>query len=779
RDVTEQMVKAQEKDLLTQISALFNTEKKLSNAAHALVKVISKFGKFDWVEIWTTNIENNQRQLLSHFVISPEDEVFYDYQSEDGDFNTAEGMAGKVWESETEFLCEDVENNKDFTRNKSAKKIGLKAVLGIPLKFNNEVVCVLNIGTKQSGNYLNNFIQIFKRLETFIGSELNRKKLENDLSHLFDSIPDMICVIDFQGKVLKINKFGCDLLGYREQDIIGKNLDVFTHPKEKDVFNSELKLHKERGAILEFESRYITKSEEVICLSWYCNIDLNEGLIYATAKNITEEKQLRELSLQAGKLAQIGSWEMNMKSQTLYWSDTVHQLHDTDPKLYKPNLEDAIGFYRVDFRELVKSNIEGIILNGKSFDFEAVIVTKKKKERWVRAIGSADFIDGECIRVFGSIQGIHERKDAEQKLQSLADNIPGVVFQYLLYPNGTNRFKYVTKGSIDIWGFAPEEVATNSQIVWDGLFDEAEEANVKKSITDSIQNKSKWTCRWKYRMPTGEIRFHMAYGSPIFLANGTVLFNSVILDITQESNNEVLLEKYTHELERSNEELEQFAYVASHDLQEPLRMVSCFLNLLQRKYGDLLDEKGLQYIHLAADGSERMKQIILDLLEYSKVGKLIEGKENVDLNEILSEYKTLRRKLISENSASIHFKELPTLHTYRTGIVQIFHCLLDNALKYINEDIPPIVEIMAVENDTEWTFSVSDNGIGIDPQFYEKIFVIFQRLHNRDQYAGTGIGLSIAKKQVEFLGGTIWLEPNPQEGTIFHFSIPKTDQYVQ
>jgi PAS domain S-box-containing protein len=775
RDVTEQMVKAQEKDLLTQISAVFNAEKKLSNAALALVKVISKFGKFDWVEIWTTNIVTNQRQLLSHFVISPEDEVFYDYQNEDGNYNTV----GKVWEYETEFLCENVENNKDFTRNKSAKKIGLKAVLGIPLKFNNEVVCVLNIGTKQSGNYLNNFTKIFKRLETFIGSELNRKKLENDLSHLFDSIPDMICVIDFQGKVLKINKFGCDLIGYRERDIIGQNLDVFTHPKEKGVFNSELKLHKEKGAILKFESRYITKSEEVICLSWYCSIDINEGLIYATAKNITEEKQLRQLSLQAGKLAQIGSWEMNMKSQTLYWSDTVHQLHDTDPKLYKPNLEDAIDFYRVDFRELVKSNIEGITLDGESSDFEAVIITKKKKERWVRVIGSAEFLDGECIRVFGSIQGIHERKDAEQKLQSLADNIPGVVFQYLLHPNGTNSFKYVTKGSIDIWGVVPEEVVTNSQIVWDGVFDEAEEANVKKSITDSIQNKSKWTCRWKYRMPTGEIRFHMGYGSPNFLADGTVLFNSVILDITQESTNEVLLEKYTHELERSNEELEQFAYVASHDLQEPLRMVSSFLDLLQRKYGDLLDEKGLQYIYLAADGSKRMKQIILDLLEYSRVGKLIEGKENVDLNEILSEYKTLRRNLILENSASIHFKELPTLHTYRTGVVQIFHCLLDNALKYINEDIPPVVEIKAVENDTEWTFSVTDNGIGIDPQFYEKIFVIFQRLHNRDQYAGTGIGLSIAKKQVEFFGGLIWLEPNPQEGTIFHFTIPKINQYVQ
>ena len=233
------------------------------------------------------------------------------------------------------------------------------------------------------------------------------------------------------------------------------------------------------------------------------------------------------------------------------------------------------------------------------------------------------------------------------------------------------------------------------------------------------------------------------------------------------------LEKHTSELERSNEELEQFAFVASHDLQEPLRMVSSFMDLLERKYGDRLDEKGHQYIHFATNGAKRMKQIILDLLEYSRANKPTDGKEEVDMNEILSEFKQLRRKVIAEKKASITSDALPILKSYKASITQILHCLLDNALKYSKENNPPMVEINVIENEKEWEFSIKDNGIGIDSQFYDKIFIIFQRLHNKDRFEGTGIGLSIVKKHLEFLGGKIWLKSKVGEGSVFYFTIPK------
>lgn len=142
-------------------------------------------------------------------------------------------------------------------------------------------------------------------------------------------------------------------------------------------------------------------------------------------------------------------------------------------------------------------------------------------------------------------------------------------------------------------------------------------------------------------------------------------------------------------------------------------------------------------------------------MEYSKAGSPLEEEEEVDVNEMLTEFRQSRRKMIAEKVASIKSSKLPNLNTYRAAMVQILHCLLDNALKYTEEDTAPVIEVEAVENEREWEFSIKDNGIGIDPQFHDKIFVIFQRLHNNETYAGTGIGLSIAKKHVEFLNGRI------------------------
>jgi light-regulated signal transduction histidine kinase (bacteriophytochrome) len=168
-----------------------------------------------------------------------------------------------------------------------------------------------------------------------------------------------------------------------------------------------------------------------------------------------------------------------------------------------------------------------------------------------------------------------------------------------------------------------------------------------------------------------------------------------------------------------------------------------------------------------------LKEIILDLLDYSRANKSEEGQEEVDMNELVTEFKQLRRKIIAEKSVSIKCKNLPVLYTYKVAIMQILNCLLDNSLKYTESGTSPKVEIKAVENEKEWEFSIKDNGIGIEPQFYDKIFIIFQRLHNNATYSGTGIGLSIAKKHVEFLGGRIWVESVPLKGSVFYFVIPK------
>lgn len=233
------------------------------------------------------------------------------------------------------------------------------------------------------------------------------------------------------------------------------------------------------------------------------------------------------------------------------------------------------------------------------------------------------------------------------------------------------------------------------------------------------------------------------------------------------------LQKSNQELGMSNKELEQFAYVASHDLQEPLRMISSFLTLIEKKYGSELDDKGKQYIHFAVDGANRMKSIILDLLEYSRVGKIHIPSELVDVNLLLEEIKSLLQANIEENDAVINCTDIPILKTQKAYLRQILQNIISNALKYRKEDINPIINIKVYDEDKHWHFEISDNGLGIPEEYHKKIFVIFQRLHGKEKYSGTGIGLAICKKIIDSIGGKIWVNSAIDEGSTFHFTLPK------
>lgn len=233
------------------------------------------------------------------------------------------------------------------------------------------------------------------------------------------------------------------------------------------------------------------------------------------------------------------------------------------------------------------------------------------------------------------------------------------------------------------------------------------------------------------------------------------------------------LENRARELSASNAELEQFAYIASHDLQEPLRMVTSFLTQLQKKYQGQLDDKAQQYIYFATDGAIRMRQIILDLLEYSRVGRMDYKFELVNIDELIADVISLNSTSIKETGAIVLFKGMPAIDAARIPLQRLFSNLINNSLKYKKEDEKPVIEICAVEEELFWEFQVKDNGIGINKAFKDKIFVIFQRLHAKDEYSGTGIGLAICKKIAENHGGKIWVESEVGKGSSFHFRIKK------
>jgi PAS domain S-box-containing protein len=258
--------------------------------------------------------------------------------------------------------------------------------------------------------------------------------------------------------------------------------------------------------------------------------------------------------------------------------------------------------------------------------------------------------------------------------------------------------------------------------------------------------------------------------SPLETDEG-VLVTAVVRDITDRKLIERELQRHAEELERSNAELEQFAYVASHDLQEPLRIVASYTQLLSRRYQDKLDSDANEFIEFIVDAATRMQKLINDLLSYSRVGTRGQGFAANDLNKVLeSALKNLDLR-IQDSDATVTCDDLPTVMVDGRQFLQLFQNLIGNALKF-RADAPPTVHVGVTQQDGEYIFSVRDNGIGIDPQYAERIFQVFQRLHGKGEYPGTGIGLAICRKIVERHGGRIWVESRSGAGSTFYFTIP-------
>jgi light-regulated signal transduction histidine kinase (bacteriophytochrome) len=231
------------------------------------------------------------------------------------------------------------------------------------------------------------------------------------------------------------------------------------------------------------------------------------------------------------------------------------------------------------------------------------------------------------------------------------------------------------------------------------------------------------------------------------------------------------LARQAQELARSNAELEQFAYVASHDLQEPLRMVASYVQLLKRRYQGKLDADADDFIAYAVNGAARMQRMINDLLAYSRVNTRGKPFELTNCEAVLGQALANLQMAIVESGARVTHTPLPTVMADKTQLMQVFQNLIGNAIKY-HGDRPPEIHIGVEHQNSEILFSVRDNGIGIDPQCAERIFVVFQRLHSQEEYPGTGIGLAICRKIVERHGGRIWVESQPGKGATFYFTIP-------
>jgi PAS domain S-box-containing protein len=631
------------------------------------------------------------------------------------------------------------------------------------------------------------FQDIDKRKRT----EIELLKLYEERNTILESIGDGFFAVNAAWEVLYWNYMAEQLLQVPKHSIIGKNLwDVFGAFKDSpswQYYHLALETHQSQhfedfhpaldkwfdisvyptanGLSVYFRDITTPKiAQEALILS----NERYDLLAKATHDCIWDWDLQKNTVIRPGKiLEQLLGYPPNPpETVDAFWAAHVHpeDWHRMGVERNAIYQNPALNFWEDEYRFLLPNGKYAII-----YDRGYIIRDKT----------------GKAIRIIGASRDVTREKEQTNEIKRIQQNLDALI-------NATNDFIWSVDANMKL--ITANNAYSRFIEGMEGLAPREGDAIIRPSFSDAMN--SKWE-KYYHRALMGETfsfeesMLHPITGktihqiitlAPIENAQGEIsgiaCYAKDISDIKKAGIQLALLnedlKKQTAALATSNAELEQFAYVASHDLQEPLRMVTSFLTQLEKKYAKQLDEQAKIYIHFAVDGAKRMRQIILDLLEYSRVGRMEEKAEVISIAAVIDEIKSLYKQQIEEKQAVIIAGNLPQLFQPKAPIRQVFLNLIQNALKYSKITEPPVIQIHAVEADNCWQFSVQDNGIGIEADYFDQIFVIFQRLHTRDEYGGSGMGLAITKKIIENLGGAIWVTSQPEEGSTFYFTIPKT-----
>jgi PAS domain S-box-containing protein len=785
RDVTIRKNEELQNELIATISKVFHESIPLHETLDRALSYIIDFGGFCFTEAWLVSTDRNIINRVSSNSVTENMKLFLSDTTAVETFIGKEGIVEIAAKTKELLIWEDLPNKKDFKRGKVAEKFGLNTIIALPLLYNNDIIGVVTFGLDYSILGTAKYTSLFKSLSNYLAPEIKRKQLEQELNQLFNFAPDIITIVGLDGYFKKINPVACELLGYTIEELMAVPYTNFIHPDDRSTSDNEAQTLRVNNHTSYFENRYITKSGSIKWLAWNAVYVKEENNIYGVAKDITEKKELEDLLQKANELARIGGWEVDIQKNIVFWSDITKEIHEVETD-YVPDLQSGLNFYKKGkSRSAIRRYIRRAFKTGKSWDDEFQIITSKGNERWIRVIGEVELVNGNYNRIYGSFQDIDERKKAEEKIKSSEER------RKLIMNAALDAIICINKeGMITFWNPQAEQIFgwTENEVMGEALSGLIIPENYRIMHDNGMKNYLK-TGKGPALNVLLQLLAIRSNGEefPIELTvlpikqDGKEFFCAFIRDISERKMYETQLIELNENLKRqkaeliiSNHELEQFAYIASHDLQEPLRMVTSFLTLLNKKYGANFDETASTYIDFAVDGAKRMQKLILDLLEYSRVGKAYEIAEFIDLNTLIAEIKILCRKQIEEIDADIIVIEpLPLIKSHKSPLLQLFQNLISNALKYSRKDVTPTVKISFTSHADYWEFKVDDNGIGIGEEYFEKIFVIFQRLHNKDEYSGTGMGLAVTKKIVESLGGRIWLRSSVNIGSEFYFTIPK------
>ncbi|MBI5248942.1 MAG: PAS domain S-box protein, partial [Desulfomonile tiedjei] len=604
--------------------------------------------------------------------------------------------------------------------------------------------------------------------------DLERKQLalaqeRNFVTTILDTVSALVIVLDPLGKIVGFNKACEKLTGFTFEEVKGGEFwDLFLLPEEKDAVRDIFRRFVVWRLPIEHENFWQAKDNASHLVAWsYTSIVGQTGQIeyvIGTGVDVTERRRAeieiirakeewektfdavpdlimildrnhRIVRANRAMSSKIGVEPVELAGRACY--EVFHNMQEPVPfcvhsKLLEDGMEHSIEFFEENVNGLFSVSCSPLLdqdgqLLG-SVHVSRDITERKRAEEALReneqrfrstfeqaAVGIAHVaLDGRYLRVNHRICDI---------LGCASDELPGLTFSDMIHPADAREtillLRQLLVGAVNTVCSENRMVRNDGSFVW-------------VNLTVSLH-------RDKLNAPN--------------------YFIWVLEDISKRKQMEEALQATLTELERSNSELQQFAYVASHDLQEPLRMVSSYVSLLERRYKKKLDADADEFIAYAADGAKRMQRLINDLLQYSRVGARRKPFEPTDCESVLDQVMANLHIAIENSRARVIRSPLPTVLADQTQLVQLFQNLVDNALKFRGDE-PPLIHVSASQDGDHWLFSIRDNGIGIDSQYKDRIFVIFQRLHGREQYSGTGIGLAVCKKIVERHGGKIWLESN-------------------
>ena len=493
---------------------------------------------------------------------------------------------------------------------------------------------------------------------------------------------------------------------------------------------------------------------------------------------------------QAQRTSGTGSVERNLQTGDVKWSEECSRMFDRDSTLPAPSRNEFLQLVHPEDRAIYEASMIASESGRDSDPFKFRVTHADGSIRWLHCETSlVKDAEGKPWKRIGTYRDITEEQQAANALKALTDKLRRSQ-EYLSQGQRLARmgsdFRDL-RSDVAEWSDTCYEifgvdkatfVPTTENFL--KLVHPDDHATIARTRGEIAAGKNPEPFEYRIIRPDGGVRYIHREVAVEFDAKGKPLYMiGTIRDVTQRHamDEEIRrksreIEERNQELQRSNAELEQFAYVASHDLQEPLRMVASYCQLLQRRYNDKLDKDAGEFIGFAVEGANRMQRLINDLLSYSRVGRKGGDPVTFEFADAVTTALANLKGTITDSNATINVGPLPRVVGVRMQLTQLMQNLIGNAIKFHREGVTPVIAVSATIEGPMYHIVVEDNGIGIEPQYLERVFLIFQRLHERNKYPGTGIGLAIAKKVIEFHSGRIWIESTPGQGSRFHFTLP-------